>query len=213
MSDTETTNREAMLAIARRHRDGEIDTNAAVDQLGAVSQLSFTGRTGLLGELLDELALSDLASTETTTEDPREGWLRRHNKTARQEVVDDLLTVLQAGLDHAEEGTCNGLYARDWPRERLTAAATADGNAQGWREALGMVRRHRRTREEYYLFDCEISRLTVSETNLACARHRDVCALCRDDDEEKWRLARERDRLANEVARLKVMIGKLRGQI
>jgi hypothetical protein len=57
-------NREAMLAIARRHRYGEIDTNDAVDQLGEFSKLSFTARTRLLGELLDELALSDIASTE-----------------------------------------------------------------------------------------------------------------------------------------------------
>lgn len=102
-------------------------------------------------------------------------------KTLRELLFAHLLTALE---EEAE---------REWPQyDEAEYRCDPDGvarsgssywqswyTAQGIRTAAGRVRSALRTHEEYLVFDRANSRSTPpSDTELACARHRDACTVC-----------------------------------
>ncbi|MEV0831481.1 MULTISPECIES: hypothetical protein [Streptosporangiaceae] len=126
-------------------------------------------------------ALFDLADAAATREpaDP---------KGMRELLFAGLVAQLAAAVDDEMPDYIDGEYRLDpdgIPRSG-SPYWQAYQHACGLRAALSMVRAKIATHEEYLRADRECIRASWSETEMACARHRDVCPRCAEVSQAAW---------------------------
>lgn len=118
-------------------------------------------------------------------------------KGVRELLFSGLVAELEAAADDETPDFIEDEYLLDPDGTPRTGSPywQAYQRARGLRIALHMVRSHLRTHEEYLTFERENTRRTRTETEQACAQHRDTCPHCTAGTQQAWRAQRTETRL------------------